>query len=309
LCFLAAVEIIQSLQQYDDEISLLELWLILREDWIVLASTTVTGIVIAIITFLVMTPIYRAEAIVAEVESGGARESVASTFLSQFGGLSNLVGFDLRGRGGNRNDGRTIIQSRTFIEQFIEEQELMPVIYADLWDKTSQDWDISIKTPPAVWRGANKFIRDFFYLEEDNETGLLTVTIEWSDPILAAHWANRLVEMANEKARQRDITDAESSIAYLNEQIEQTNAVELQRVLYNLVEVEQQTLMLANAREDYVFQIIDPAMVPVEVAKPNLFFLLVLGVISGGFLGIVIVFTWRIAKGLQEQESARDSES
>ena len=291
----------------DDEISLLDLWLILRKEWIVPTTTTVMGIIVALVAALTMTPIYRAEAIVAEVDSGGGGQSAASALLRQFGGLSNLAGVNLQGLAGNRNDGRTIIQSRTFIEQFIMEQGLMPLIYADLWDEAAQDWDAEVNTAPAYWQGANRFSNDVFYIDEETETGLLTLAIEWEDPEIAANWANRLVELANEIARKQDIEAAATNIAYLNEQIELTNAVELERVLYNLVETEQKTLMLANARKEYVFQVVDPAVVPVTVAKPKRLLLIILGAFSGGFLGLVVVFTRSVARGLKEQEVARDS--
>ncbi len=299
---------VSSRDPHDDEVSLLDLWLILRKEWILLTATTVTGIAVAVVAALIMTPIYRAEVIVTEVDSGRGGQSAASALLSQFGGLSSLAGLNLRGLAGKRNDGRTIIQSRTFIEQFIMEQDLMPMIYADLWDEAAQDWDADVVRAPAYWQGANRFGNDVFYIEEDNKTGLLTLAIEWEDPEIAANWANRLVELANEIAREQDIKTAERNIAYLNEQIEMTNAVELERVLYNLVETEQKTLMLANAREEYVFQVVDPAVVPVSVAKPKPLFLLILGAFSGGFLGLVAVIARSVAKGLKEQEIARESE-
>lgn len=289
----------------NDEVSLLDLWLILREQWVFLASATVAGMVIAIVAGLLMTPVYRAVAVIAEVENGGATRSAASSLLGQFGGLAGLAGVNLRGLGDNRNDGRTIIQSRTFIEQFIAEQNLMPLLYTDYWDEETHNWEKSVKRPPVLWQGANKFIKEVFSIDEAVETGLLTISVEWPDPELAANWTNRLVALANEIARQQDISEAEKSIAYLNEQIEQTNAVELQRVLYNLVEAEQKILMLASAREDYVFQVVDPAMVPVAIAKPNRILLIFLGTILGGFLGLILVFVRRFAKGLKEQEAAR----
>jgi uncharacterized protein involved in exopolysaccharide biosynthesis len=154
-----------------------------------------------------------------------------------------------------------------------------------------------------LWQGAKKFIRDFFILGEDKDTGLLTVAIEWTDPEKAAYWANRLVSLANENARQRDIEYAEKSIAYLQEQIEETNVVELERVLYNLVETEQKKLMLASARDDYVFQIVDPAVIPINPARPNTIFLIFLGTVAGGFLGVVLVFARQIAKNVSRREA------
>ena len=287
---------------HTDEISLAELWAILRDGWKLLVGMTVLGIVLAITAAFLMTPVYRAQAVISEVETGSGGASGASALLGQFGGLANLAGVNLRGVGGARNDGRTIIQSRTFLERFIDERDLMPLVYADRWNEETQQWNADVKRAPALWQGANKFADEVFSLSEDNETGLLTVAVEWPDAELAANWTNGIVKLANEMARERDIAESEKSISYLNEQLEQTNVVELQRVLYNLVEVEQQTLMLANAKEEYAFRVVDPAVVPVSVARPKPLFMTVLGAFLGGFFGFVAVVFSKIVSGLRDSE-------
>ena len=65
--------------------------------------------------------------------------------------------------------------------------------------------------------------------------------------------------------------------------------------------------MLANAREDYVFRIVDPAVVPIDPTRPNALFLIFLGTFVGGFLGLVAVVIRQIAKGFRQQDSARDA--
>ena len=61
-----------------------------------------------------------------------------------------------------------------------------------------------------------------------------------------------VVSMAKEKAQAvtRDIEEAEKSIAYLQQQISQTNIADLRTALYSLVEEQTKTLMLANVRDE-----------------------------------------------------------
>lgn len=290
---------------HDDEISLVDMWSILREDWIIIAITLVLAIAAAIVAASVLTPFYRAEVVVAPVSSGSGAGSTASSLLGQFGGLANLAGVNLRGMTASSMDGRALIESRTFIEKFVVEQDIMPLIYAERWDEQSQDWMAEVQRPPAVWQGANKFSREVFFIREDNETGLLTLAIEWTDPETAARWSNRLVALANETARANDIARAQARVTYLKDQIAKTTVLDLQRVLYNLLEAELKTLMLANASADYVFQVVDPAVEPVSIAKPKPLFLLALGVVGGSFLGLLIVFVRRIVRGLNKQAAMR----
>jgi uncharacterized protein involved in exopolysaccharide biosynthesis len=292
---------------HSDEISLVDLWSILREDWLIPAITTVIGIALAVFAVYTLTPYYRAQVVVAPVSSGGGGNSAASSILGQFGGLANLAGVNLRGLAGASMDGRTLIESRTFVEQFVKEQNLLPLLYADRWDADANNWNADVMRPPQTWQGANKFMSDVLFIREDNETGLLTLAVEWTDAHTAAKWANRLVALANETARKNDMESAQARVAYLNEQIATTTVVDLKGVLYNLLEAEMKTLMLANASSDYVFQVVDPAVVPVSIAKPKPLFLLVLGTIAGGFFGLVIVFVRRIVRGLNQQKAARDA--
>ena len=55
------------------------------------------------------------------------------------------------------------------------------------------------------------------------------------------------------------MTDSSRNIQYLKDQIAKTDVVQLQGVMYSLVEAEMKTLMLANARSEYAFTVVDPA--------------------------------------------------
>jgi len=90
--------------------------------------------------------------------------------------------------------------------------------------------------------------------------------------------------------RQRALEETTKNIKYLNEQIAATNVVELQRVMYDLVENETQTLMLANAREEYAFSVIDPAVAPEERISPQRRVMVMIGLVLGGVLGSALAF-------------------
>jgi len=50
----------------------------------------------------------------------------------------------------------------------------------------------------------------------DPKTGLVTLSITWNDPNIAAKWANGLVRMANDYLRDQAIEESERNIAYLD---------------------------------------------------------------------------------------------
>ena len=107
------------------------------------------------------------------------------------------------------------------------------------------------------------------------------MTVEWTDPVVAENWANGIVSLANELMRAKALVDSQRNIEYLKKQIAATNVVEMQRVMYGLVESETKTLMLANARADYAFTVVDPAVVPEARVRPKRRLMVLTGVAIG----------------------------
>jgi LPS O-antigen subunit length determinant protein (WzzB/FepE family) len=107
---------------------------------------------------------------------------------------------------------------------------------------------------------------------------------------VAARWANGLVALANELIRTRAIDESTRNIAYLNRQLEQTNAIELRTALYDIVKNETKTLMLANGRTDYAFETVDPAVPPERKVGPHRAMMTLVGLAIGGVLGTIIAF-------------------
>lgn len=278
--------------QQDSAISLFHLWHVLLAEWRLLLASGTLFTAAAVALALTMTPVYRAESIVAPVEAD-RREGSASALISQLGGVAGLAGINLGSLTSSANKGRIIIQSRSLLEEFIRRNDLIPVLLGDA----------QTDRPPTLWRAVEEF-KKIYDAEEDPETGLITVRVEWTDPRLAAQWTNSLVKLSNELLRQRDLTDAQRNIKYLNEQLALTNVVGLQQVIYNLIEGEMKTLMLANAREEYALAVVDQAVVPEMRSRPKRTQMTVLGALLGGIVGVFAVAIRRTVRIQRAQHEA-----
>jgi len=82
----------------------------------------------------------------------------------------------------------------------------------------------------------------------NKDSGLVTISIDWKDPELAAEWANNLIVRLNKKLRTLAVTEAESSINYLQEQLQQTSVVDMHQVLYRLIESETQKINVSQSK-------------------------------------------------------------
>jgi len=243
--------------------------------------------VVAIISGLVgiylamdATPIFRAEVVATEARSEGM--NAASSLASQFGGLANIAGINLA-KGGAAHESPAILRSRYLVEEFVRRNGLMDVLP-------------NPKDPPSLWYAVNGFRESVLSIREDQDRGTTTVSIQWTDPVVAAEWANSFIALANEIIRTRALDDSSRNIAYLNEQISKTDVVDLRSVMYRLIESETRTLMLANARQEYAFTIVDPAVVPERRVWPRRTLMVLTAGIFGIFIGIFLAFvhnTWR----------------
>lgn len=269
------------------EIDLREVWSIWRAQWHWIVGITLAFALLALVFALTATPRFRAEVVISEVKDGGAGGPVS--LAGQLGGLANLVGVNLGALDGTSQLSMAVLRSRMLVEEFIRRNQLLPSLLA----RAGPD------APATLWHGVNSFQEDVLLIQQDPRTGLVTVAITWTDAATAARWANDLVALTNEIVRARALQNAERNISYLRKQIDQTPVVELQRVMYNLIETETKTLMLANVREDYAFVVVDPAVPPEIRVSPKRTLMVVLGTLVGGFLGLMFAFARATVRNLR----------
>jgi len=272
-----------------DEISLREVWraLVLRRALI--AAAALAGLLSAAGVSILTRPVYRAEVLLApvEAESRGALSALAG----QFGGLAALAGVDLGADGDQKDEAVALLRSRTLAMRFIEEQELLPVLFAADWDATAGAWKPQDADDiPTLWDAYRLFDEEIRSVDENPRTGLVTLAIEWTEPERARAWAEGLVARVNAETRARATREAERSLSYLNAQLQKTDLVELRQAIFTLVESQTKQMMLANVREDYAFKVIDPAVVPDrdDPVRPRPLLLLPVGLTAGLLFGVLI---------------------
>lgn len=295
----------------DDEIDLRELFAaIWQGKWIIAAVTSVFTVA-AVFYALSLPNIYKSEALLAPVS-----EEAGLKIPGQLGGLAALAGVNLGGLGGGDKTGLAmeIIKSREFLGRFIEKHDLyLPIMAAEGWsradnslvidsekyDINTQQWVRKAKPPfepkPSVLEVHEALLKKLA-VSKDKATGMVKISLEHYSPYLAKAWVDELVKAINEEMRQRELTEAQRSIAYLNSQIEQTSIADVRTMLYSLIEEQTKTVMLANVRDEYVFKTVDRAVVAEKKAKPQRVLLILLVTALGFIISILIFFTHEIYK-------------
>ena len=273
-----------------EEIRLLDLWRAVWDGkWLVVLASFALAVLAVAVSFLI-TPEYRSQAVLSPVgsSSGGGLAALAG----QFGGLASLAGLNL-GAEDNVAESIAILKSRALTERFIRERNLLPVIFHDDWDAEKGAWDVDADDVPTLARGVERFDKSIRTVNQDVETGLVNLSVDWIDPVLARDWAQGLIAEVNADMRGRAIDQSKRNIEFLKGQLEATDAVELRTAVFSVMESEMKNAMMAAVRTDFAFEVIDPPVVPEKPAWPNRILLAVVGFFLGGMIGVLTVLMRR----------------
>lgn len=286
----------QALVYQDEPIDLFELWEIVWKEKVLVIGVTSLFALGSIFYALAQTDIYRSSALLLPAETS----QPTNPLLAQLGAAAGIAGIGAQAEGANSIGAAiAIMQSRAFAGQFIERHGLKPHLFAGKWDAQSEQSSLD----PAVYDSENKIwvvseptdqkAVDVFLgaltVTRDQSSNLVTVAIEWPDPVSAQQWVSRYIEDINNQVKQQDLLEATSSIEYLQEQLETTQLIEMRQALFQLIESQLRVVMLADVRDDYVFRTVDPAYVPEQAARPSRSTICIVGTLLGGTLALGLV--------------------
>lgn len=298
------------MQKQEIEIDIEELFSSLwRQKWLILVITAMFAL--GSILFAISQPnIYQADVLLAPA----AEDSQMSGAASQLGGIAAMAGINISGgQGASRVDlALETLKSRIFTQAFIEKRDILVplmalerwdsntgkvVIESTLYDEDAKAWirvvDEGQSAVPTAWEAYKAFSIMIDYEKEKN-SGFIRLSVQSQSPILAQKWATWLVSDLNQWIKKEDEREFKANISYIKEQLENTQVAEMQKVFYQLIEEQTKKLMLAEVQDEYVFKVIDPAVVPEEKSAPRRSIICVLGTFIGLLLAFLVAFVRHI---------------
>lgn len=288
----------------EDEIDLRELFGVLWAAKIPIIAFTVLCALLSVWYALSIPNQYKAVVVLApaQQQSGGL-----SGALGQLGGLASLAGVSVGGSGGNESQiAQEIMQSWSFIDRFISENDLATEVYAvdnwdrrtnrlqynsDLFDQAEQRWVIEDLEngglrPPSSWELYEEFSEKLSVVE-DKKTNLVSVSIEYYSPKLAKAWVDMYVDAVNRYMQDRQVKRVASNVEFLQEQIEKTSIAEMKEIFYTIIQEQIKSKMLAEASPEYVFVAVSPSMIPEDKSQPKRALICLLGTLLAGMLAVL----------------------
>ena len=292
---------------FDDEIDLRELfYVLLKGKWIIVSLTAFVSIV-GVIYSLQLPNVYESKALLVPVNSSS---SIAGA-LGGYSGLAGLAGINISSGGDEGNSIKAIqkISSLSFFKNNILPNIYLPDLMAtkswnpqtntlvydeSIYDSKSNSWirenSRSQQQIPSAQRSFRVFTGDHLSFSEDKNTGFVTLLIKHQSPFVAKQWSELVVNEINSFYRQKDKSESEKALSYLNQQISMTSLSEIKQVLAQLLQEETKKLTLIEANQFYVFDYIDPPAVMEQKSEPNRALICILSALLGGMLSVLFVF-------------------
>lgn len=284
--------------------------LVWRRKWLILGIAVLFGLGAALAAAFSPSK-YESSIVLSPVTQSpnGGLTGTLSSLASQFGGLASLAGISV-GNDTRKAETLAVLQSEALTERYIAENDLLPVLFADRWDPVRKRWRTQDATRiPTPWQANRLFEGRVRSVRIDAKTGLVTMTITWTDPKTAARWANGLVRMTNDYLRNRAVEESARNIAYLNSEASKTDMVGVKQAIYEILESEISKEMLARGSDEYALKVIDPAVPPERRSSPVLKLWTGVGVLGGAFLAVLFVLIAARMRLLLAEDAERALES
>ncbi|MEW6429207.1 MAG: Wzz/FepE/Etk N-terminal domain-containing protein [Thermodesulfobacteriota bacterium] len=293
----------------EDEIDLLDLWrTIWNGKWLIIGLTSLLVLVAGVIAFKVLPVTYQSSATLAPIK----RDNSLS------GGLSSLVGslpipISLPGSR-NQTSIMAFLQSRTLKERLITKNNLLPILYKDIWNENTKQWKVDVpKDIPTVIKAIQEQRLDALYsVSQDKTSELITIAWETENPPFAADMLQRVIGELQFFLDNEYVTDAKRERIFVEGQLEAATR-ELERwemqvpserltlakitrerlaaeTVYTELRKQLELSKISEAKENITFKVLDPPFVPEKKYKPKRSLIIALAGVTGLFLSVFIVF-------------------
>jgi uncharacterized protein involved in exopolysaccharide biosynthesis len=239
--------------------------------------------------------IYKASVVISPVTdapSGGHMSAISSAMSEFSSGIASIAGLSPSSETQRRAEILTVLESESLTERYIRDNDLLPILYPKRWDAQQRRWNVSDpKQIPTLWRANRLFKGSVRAVTTDSRSGVVTLSIYWTDPHTAAKWANGLVQQANDYLRAKALDESDRNIAYLNSQAGRTDMVGLKLAIYALMESEIDKEMIARGSNEYALKVLDPAVAPESAYSPQRTLWVLVAFFTGVLLAALAAFT------------------
>lgn len=201
----------------------------------------------------------------------------SSNQMPDLGGISAIAGINLSALGGESSidDGIQVMRSYDLFKRFINRGDFfLQFAAAKNWDRDSNilifdknifdvksnKWvskqKFSVNGRPSIQEIYKNFHRENLIIIKDQLSGHIILKMNHISPEVAKESLMAIIKEVNDYQRERDISTATRSISFLEKKLNENIFAEVRMGLSSLIQEQVKKVMIAEANEEYLFEIL-----------------------------------------------------
>lgn len=281
-----------------EQLSLAQIFGLIKNGWRVIAALTVVLAVIAGCYGITCTPLYRSYYVIMPVPSES--DALRSASLS----------VDILGRKSSSPEWQmylSLLTSSTLAEKLTYKSDVMQHLFAASWDKDKKAWitrpdfwSLSLTgkirwligqrtVPPPDKFSLQGYLKSALNVQNIPDSMEVMVSIDSADPQSALLLLTQLHQAANDIVREAQLTRAQGQREHLLAELKIVAVTDYRQALLDILGRVETHIMTASVGGQYAAVLVDgPVTIPIKVfPQPKLF--VQLAIIAGLILGLILV--------------------
>lgn len=233
--------------------------------------------------------------------------------LSGLGGLASLAGVSIGGGSSLTPEVLTeMLNSSSFLASFIRQYQLEKEVMAaiefipsknqfkydeKLLDVSTGKWIREFEYPqkqdPSDAELVEKF-KESFSAEFDRKSKIIMINFTSLSPSFSKKVSDNVIYHFNQYMKNKDIEESETSIKYLQGELELAKFHEVKQALQQVMEEQLKKLSLANTRDEYALRFVQYPIEPTKKSGPKRALICVAVTVGGTMLSILLLWSIRI---------------
>ncbi len=172
----------------------------------------------------------------------------------------------------------------------------------DIFNEKTNEWTRSPPKGRTLIPSSQEVFQEFVLpnltiMKRSRNSDLIEITFTHLSPVFAQDFVDTLLNTLNQSSRKKDLLETELSLEYLERRFKNTTQVSIRNTISNLLSSQLNKQMMANAKENYLVEVIEPPLISEIKSYPQriiiIFNFTMIGFVLG-FLYVLVTFYTKI---------------